>query len=240
MGKSGNGSKKRRPNQNHQTIRKKRTTGDNRDNRAVTVTTQTQIVSNGNIRGNCAKCKKASNTFKVNVPTGGGMMRAAEEASVDGGSEGYPTSIITASPSVADGVANGEANGGDSVSTLPNDALAEENNRLLLMNEYLEEQAALGNRATGEDIVKKVGDFTRNDVFRKIKFLNDKDKIDSTRKKPMYVLSEFVKKKYADSDEVTAQRRDAWWSQYSKPVCEALGRKRAEVMGAIKKDLIGT
>ena len=166
-------------------------------------------------------------------------MRAAEEANVDG-SEGYPASIVTASPGVADSVADGEANGGDSVSTLPNDALAEENNRLLLMNKYLEEQAALGNREARENIVKKVGDFTRNDVFRKIKFFRKKDQIESTGKRAMYVLREFVEKRNADSEEVTAQRRDAWWSQYSKVVCDALTRKRAEVMGAIKKELVGT
>ena len=146
--------------------------------------------------------------------------------------ESFPTSIVTKSTGVADG--------GDSVSTMLNDAVTEDKNRRLLMNKFLEEQAALGNLEAKANIGKKVADFTRTDVFGKLKFVAKKVQLESTGNLAKYVTQEFVEKRNADSAEETVRQRVMWWGQYRSVVYEALTRRWAEAMSTLKRGLVGT
>ena len=227
--------KKRRAKENNKEKTKK--VRKNKARHFEAVTTPTPNVSDGNIRGNCAACAIPSNTVQVTIPNG--ASRATEEESVDG-SEDYPSSVVTKSPGVTDGMADGVADSGDSVSTMHDDAVDEEKKRQMMMKEYLEEQAALGNREAKENIVKKVASFARNDVFSKLKFFVRKVQLTSKGNVAQYVMEKFVKKRNADSEEVTVFCREQWWDEFSTVVAEALTRKRAEVMCALKKGLVGT
>ena len=146
------------------------------------------------------------------------------------GSERVPTSIVTKST-------RGEVNGNESVSTMRHDA---DGCGRLLLNEFLEEQATLGNAEASADIEKQVADFTRTNISGKLKFVTKKLQMDSTGSLAKFVLLEFVKQQVADCAEVTAQRRVMWWSKYSTFVSEALNRRRAEAMSNVKKGLVGT
>jgi len=177
----------------------------------------------------------ATEEENVDGSTGEAELTETEEENVAGSTPGETDGVANGA---ADGVANGAEDGGDIVTTRRNDAVLVDNARNLMRREYFAEQARLGNSEAAENITKKVVEFARTEVFRKQKFWTMED-LDREEPMPKFVIKEFVEERKADSKEVTARRQAIWWSEYKSVVTGALTRRRAEVMGALKKKLVG-